>query len=224
MKRIIYVLSGAGLLTFYTMTSALAATWQAVSFGLSPDPANQPYKYTAAPFLDGQYLSNDPNKGPTSFILSNTANISSTPTVAGEGRETIKFNAGGASSWSPPLVNTVAKTINVSSIFWEAQQGAYTTDTGMCGKLPCGPKLVWVGAIGGQFGPTNPVSYINNTDGTFTATWVATNGNNDGIGFSSFSEKQVYLTFATPVPEPAPVAMLAVGIAILFGVIRRRRS
>ena len=224
MKRSIYVLAGLGIFNFFTLTSAQAAAWQAVSFGLSPDPLNEPYKYSAALFFDGQYVPNDPNKGPTSFILSDSSNISATPTVLGERRETITFKSGGATIRTPPMVDTVTKTIDVSSIFWEAQQAAYTTDYVVCGRSTCPvQKLVWQGAIGGQFGPIAPVAYINNPDGTFTTTWVATRGN-DGIGFSSFSEKQVYFTFSAPVPEPTPLTMMAVGAAILFGVNRRRRN
>jgi len=206
-------------LSVFTLSPVEAATWNAVSLGFAPDTATAPYKYSAASFSDDQSVPFDSAKGPTSFVLSNKPNISATPTAEGESRNTITFTgfSGGAfNGIKPPVVDTISRTIDVSSIFFEAMVGEY--DCSFCDPRFPAPVLVWRGQIGGLFGPTTPVPYAQNADGTFTATWIATT---DPLAFfSPFGTSPIYFTFAAQVPEPTPAAMLAVGLAILFG--RRR--
>ena len=210
-------------LSVFTLSPVEAATWKAVSLGFAPDMATAPYKYSAASFIDGQSVPFDSAKGPTSFVLSNQPNISATPTAVGESRNTITFtgfSGDGFNGIKPPVVDTTSKTIDVSSIFFEAMVGEYDCKIDPNSCDPRFPKLVWQGMIGGLFGPAAPVPYTQNTDGTFTATWNATT---DPLAFfSPFGTSPIYFTFAAQVPEPAPAAMLAVGLAILFGVKRRR--
>ena len=202
-------------LSVFTLSPVEAATWNAVSLGFTSDTAPALYKYSAAPFIDGQNVPFDPARGPTSFVLSDDPNISATPTTSGLIRNIITFAGGGFNGLKPPVVDTVSKTIDVSSIFFEAELGDSDCNFDPNSCDPRFPKLVWRGVFGGHFGPTTPVSYTQNLDGTFTATWIT-----DPV--SPFGTIPTYFTFAAQVPEPAPVAMLTVGLAILFGVKRRR--
>lgn len=219
-RVLLFVVSYLSVLTFSPVE---AATWKAVSFGFSSDRAAAGYKYSAASFIDGQSLPYDSTKGPASFVLSDNPNITNTPAVAGEIRNTITFTGFSGSAFNsakPPVVDTGSKTIDVSSIFFEATRGEYDCNINRDVCDVRFPKLVWEGQIGGLFGPTDPVPYIQNLDGTFTATWNATT--DPSAFFAPFGNSPVYFTFAAQVPEPAPAAMLAVGIAIVFGVKRRR--
>lgn len=212
------ILIASTALSVFTLSPVEAAIWNAVSLGFSPDTATAPYKYSAAAFIDGQSVPYDSAIGWTSFVLSNKPNISATPTAVGERRDTITFGGGGFNGLKHPAVDTIKKTIDVSSIFYESTVGEYdcNIDPDFCDNRF--PKLVWQGLIGGHFGPIEPVPYSQNADGTFTATWNATT---DSLAsFSPFGTSPIYFTFAAQVPEPHPATLLAVGIAIMFGVKR----
>lgn len=171
------------------------------------------------------------HQGPDTFILSNNPNIASLPAFLGENRTTITFGNWDANLAKSPVVDKTAKTIDVSSIFAEAVSGVYdcaVSPGGHCissdPKIPLVfPKLVWQGQIGWTFGPVDPVPYVVNPDGTYTATWNAVDS---GWGFGGFGNDRVAFTFSaiTSVPEPTPMALFAAGIAILLVGRRRYRS
>lgn len=202
---------------------AQAASWNAVSLGLTPDPRTARLKYSAASFIDGQYTP----RGSSFFILSDIPNISDTPEMEGEWRRIVKFRE--YAGLTPPTVDTVSKTIDVSSFYWEDQQAESVTDCfTFCDYRYTFPqtKLVWAGRMGGYFGATAPVPYAQNDDGTFTATFISDITDErtweSNALFFPFQTNPIYFTFAAAVPEPAPVAMLAVGLAAIIGARRRR--
>jgi hypothetical protein len=179
--------------------TAHAATWEAVALGYSPDVATAEFRYSGAPFVDGQYSS--------SFVLANDPGLLDPPYSGWQLLTTISLSHGIA----PPFVDTVAKTINLSSItvtYWESHE------------LDCDYSnyctYEWGTSLSDYFGPRDPVPYTQNADGTFTASWAI-----EDYGYW-MGNGPFYFTFAAQVPEPAPMAMLAIGVALVFGITRRR--
>ena len=146
-------------LSVFTLSPVEAATWNAVSLGFTSDTAPALYKYSAAPFIDGQNVPFDPARGPTSFVLSDDPNISATPTTSGLIRNIITFAGGGFNGLKPPVVDTVSKTIDVSSIFFEAELGDSDCNFDPNSCDPRFPKLVWRGVFGGILA-RQPLSHI----------------------------------------------------------------
>lgn len=179
--------------------TAHAATWKAVALGYLPDVASAQFRYSGAPFVDGQYSS--------SIIVADDPGLFSPPASPWQLLTTISLSHGIA----PPFVDTVAKTINLSSItvtYWESHESSCDYSN-YC-------TYEWGTSYWDYFGPSGPVPYTRNADDTFTASWTI-----EDYGYSMGSGP-FYFTFAAQVPEPAPMAMLAIGVALVFGMTRRR--
>lgn len=223
----------------FTIPLSHAATWRPVSLTVDnmqdSAPPHSTYAYPAANFTDGTFVStNFQNpRGPDTFILSHQPNITSSPAFLGESRTVISFVKLNDTWAKAPSVDTTAQTIDVSSIFAEGQSGVYDCEVAPGGNYCMSmdpraplvtPKLVWAGMMGWDFGPLDAVPYVLNSDGTYSATWNAVNSRHSG--YDGFGNDRVVLTFSavTPVPEPYPVALFAVGTTILFGLGRRYRA
>lgn len=179
--------------------TAHASTWKAVALGYSPDVTSAEFRYSGAPFIDGQYSS--------SIILANDPSLFSPPASQWQLLTTISLLTGTA----PPFVDTIGKTIDLSSItviYWESYE-ASCDDANYC-------TYEWGTSYWDYFGPSSPVPYTQNADGTFTASWTI-----GDYGYS-MGNGPFYFTFAAQVPEPEPMAMLAIGVALVFGITRRR--
>jgi hypothetical protein len=187
--------------TFSAMSEA--ATWRPISLTVDwPGTNTSKYNNAVGDFSDNAY--------PQNFILTDNINP---PIQNGPYRTTISFYRDAAPNVAPPLIDTNARTINVSSIYAEGFYPAYDCDVNYASCDPRYPRIVWVGAIGWNFGPLDPVPYIVNNDGTLTATWAATNSPRSG--YDGFGNNPVHFTFA-PIPLPPAIFLFGSGIAALL--------
>ena len=183
------MLSSAGL--------ARADTWEALSGHFTANAGNSwgshDYVFGGAFFTDGQY---SPTKR-TQVLIDTSQASSAEPSI------TLGFHNNGSagSSWvtDPPQVDLANMRADFSSLYWWGWNSMGTT------------------SIGGNYGAQGWVSLINNSDGTYSASWqVKPDGFFSGAG--TFS-----ITIATVVPEPATPAYLLGGLALL-AIAKRRRN
>lgn len=188
-----------------------AATWVPISMVVDPAGSSpQVFNYSLNNFTDNVYNQNN-------YILTDNINP---PVYNGPNRTTITFFSGAAPGVSAPFVDVNAHTIDVSSIYAEGWTANYDCAVTPSTCDPRFPKLGWYGVIGWDFGPQTPVPYVVNSDGTFTATWNATNSR--GSLFNGFGNAPISLTFSA-VPVPAAFWLLGSGLIGFLGFLRRRR-
>lgn len=182
-----------------------AATWRPISMIVDPTGLPTVFGFVLNNFSDTVY--NESN-----YLLTNNPNP---PTLNGPDRTTITFQSDLAGIGAPPFVDATARTINVSSIYAE---GWVAYD--VCGNSgTCDPQnpVVWQGMIGWDFGPLDPVPYVVNSDGSFTATWNATDARVSM--FNGFGNKPISFTFAA-VPLPLSFWLLVSGLGGLLGLTK----
>jgi len=180
---------------------ANAAVWQAISGNYN---GAQLYATPNFTFEDGVY------KGSQASDQILTDNINSS-----QGTKRFSFlnlNASYPFSTSPPQVNLNNHTIDVSSLFFT---GWSITNNG----------TTYEPVIGWNVGPKDPVSFVNNVDGSYTATWImpTTLNHTDSLAAPG---KPMSITFQAAVPLPSAILLFGGGIGSMigfFGLKKKKR-
>ena len=194
------------------MPPALCAIWEPVSL----TGGGVTWHRGSALIVDGQTvppaydLAAHGARHPVLFTTSFAA-----PTAPG-GKLDIFFGT----SFSPPMVNLISKTINLTSLAWEGYNKSEN-----CGGagIPCFTNLpagtiVWDGVIGAPLGATSPVPLVDNGNGTYTASWTVPVRSE---WFGLFQGQPFSLVIA--VPEPASGALMVVGLCLVCYLARRAK-
>lgn len=199
-----------------------AATWQAVRGINGIDGVAYPFLHPGGTFEDGQHtwlggreISNS-SVILADYPLSELVPPSQTPDNTRIVAHGFVFAPSAPGEFSrPPQVDLVKQTIDLSSLWVIAfQQFDY----------PLG-EVRQEAIFGWKPAAKEPVAFVTNTDGSFTANWVS-DLFNLGNSYAGGNYQQMSLTFqaAPPIPEPAAIWLMGAGIGLLGWVMRRRRT